>query len=99
MVGFRVKDATTGKCTDRTKLWTAFEPIPLLAVKMMLYVPAVPVVGVPLSTPVAPLNVTPPGSGPLSLSVGEGRPVAIIVNEPGKPTVNVALATLVILGG
>jgi hypothetical protein len=55
--------------------------------------------GVPLSTRVAALNVTPLGSATLSLSVGAGDPVAVIVKEPTVPTVNVVLAPLVIAGG
>ena len=71
----------------------------MLAVKVMLYVPAVPAAGVPLNTPVDALNVTPPGSAPLSLSPGAGNPVAVTINEPGKPTVKVELFVLVIAGG
>ena len=55
--------------------------------------------GVPLSTPVVALNVTPLGSVPLSLRVGVGEPVAVNVNEPAVPTVNVVLLALVMAGG
>jgi len=65
----------------------------------MGYVPLVPVCGVPLSAPVAALKLTPAGSAPVSLSVGEGVPVAVTVNEPKAPTVNVALFALVMAGG
>jgi len=71
----------------------------LLAVKVMLYVPAVPAAGVPPNSPVDALNVTPPGSAPLSLSVGAGSPVEVTMNEPAMPTVNVVLLALVIAGG
>jgi hypothetical protein len=98
LVGFSVKDATTGKCTVRTKFWTAFGPTPLLAVKVTVYVPAVPDAGVPLNVPVDALNVTPPGSAPLSLSVGAGSPVAVTLNEPARPTVNAMVLALVIAG-
>jgi len=58
----------------------------------------VPAPGVPLSTPVVALNVTPLGSVPLSLRVGVGKPVAVTVNEPAVPTVNVVLLALVMAG-
>jgi hypothetical protein len=54
--------------------------------------------GVPLTTPLAVLNVTPLGSAPLSLNVGAGEPVAVTVNEPAVPTVKVALLALVMAG-
>ena len=57
-----------------------------------------PTVGVPLSTPVAVLNVTPVGNAPLSLNVGAGFPVAVTVNDPTEFTPNVALFVLVIAG-
>jgi len=44
------------------------------------------------------LNVTPAGSEPVSLSVGAGVPVAVTVNVPAVPTVNVVLLALVIDG-
>ena len=72
----------------------AFDPTPLFAVSVMLYVPPVPVAGAPLSTPA--LNVTPLGNAPDSLTVGAGNPVAVTVNDPAVPTVNVVLAPLVI---
>jgi hypothetical protein len=84
--------------TVNVKLWVASVPAPLCAVNVMPYVPPVLVAGVPLSTPVELLNVTPVGSGPDSLSVGAGVPVAITVNVPGAPTVNVVLFELVIVG-
>src|SRR6267378_2489101 len=82
----------------RVKLWVAFVPTPLVAVKVSGYVPPVPAAGVPLSTPVATLNVTPPGNVPVSLRVGVGKPVAVTVNEPAVPTVNVVLLALVMAG-
>jgi hypothetical protein len=54
--------------------------------------------GVPLSTPVAALNVTPLGSVPLGLRVGAGKPVVVTVNDPAVPTLKVALFALVIAG-
>jgi hypothetical protein len=44
------------------------------------------------------VNVTPVGNVPVSLNVGVGVPVAITVNVPGVPTVNVVLLPLVITG-
>ena len=41
------------------------------------------------------MNVTPPGSAPLSLSVGVGKPVVVTVKLPDVPTVNVVLLALV----
>ena len=58
-----------------------------------------PFAGVPLSTWVLVLKVTPLGSAPDSLNVGAGVPVAATVNDPGMPTPNVVLLTLVIAGG
>jgi len=53
--------------------------------------------GVPLSTP-AEVSVTPLGSGPVSLNVGAGTPVAVTANDPAVPTLNVVLLALVIAG-
>lgn len=64
---------------------------------VMLYVPPVPVAGVPLRTPA--LKVTPLGKDPDSLIVGTGNPVAVIANDPAVPAVNVVLPPLVIAGG
>src|SRR5436853_7919759 len=58
----------------------------------------VPVAGVPLSTPVAVLNVTPLGSAPFSLNAGAGKPEAVTVKVPGVPSPNVAMLALVMTG-
>src|SRR5947208_13250312 len=58
----------------------------------------VPVAGVPLSTPVAVLNVTPLGSAPFSLNAGAGKPDAVTVKVPGVPSPNVAMLALVMMG-
>jgi hypothetical protein len=73
-------------------------PIPLVAVIVSGYVPPVPASGVPEITPVVKSNVTPPGSGPASVNVGAGKPVAVTVKLPSEPTVNVVAAALVIAG-
>jgi hypothetical protein len=85
--------------TVSMKLCVAAVPIPLLAVKVMLYAPPVPAAGVPLSTPVEGLKVTPLGNVPVTVKVGAGRPVAVTVNEPAVPAVNVVIFPLVIPGG
>jgi len=54
--------------------------------------------GVPLSTPVAALNVTPLGSVPLWLRVCAGKPVEVTVNVPAVPTLKVVLFALVMAG-
>jgi hypothetical protein len=87
---------TGGWFTVSVKACVAFVPIPFWAVKVMGYVPAVPGRGVPLSTPVAVLKVTPVGRVPVSLNAGAGKPVSMIVNDPADPTVNVAMLGLVI---
>ena len=45
------------------------------------------------------VKVTPDGSFPLSVSAGTGNPVVVTVKLPLVPTVKVADARLVILGG
>jgi len=82
--------------TVRVNDWVAV-PAVLVAVNVITNVPAV--VGVPLSTPVALANVTPPGKVPVSVSVGVGVPVAVTVNEPATPTVKVVPLVLVKEGG
>ena len=81
--------------TVSVKLCVASVPTPLCAVNEMGNVPLA--VGVPLITPVAVLNVTPPGNGPDSESNGAGKPVATTVKVPAEPVVNVAELTLVML--
>ena len=60
--------------------------------------PPVPAAGVPLSTPVEELNVSPVGNVPVSPKVAAGNPLAVTVKLPAVPTVNVALLALVIDG-
>jgi len=59
--------------------------------------PPVFAAGVPLNRP-AEVKATPLGSVPVSLNVGDGKPVPVTVNDPTVPTVNVALAALVRAG-
>ena len=80
--------------TVSKKLWVEFGETPFCAIMVMEYVPPVPAAGVPLITPVPRLKVTPVGSGPVSLNVGFGDPVAVTMNDPAEPTVNVALFAL-----
>jgi hypothetical protein len=84
--------------TVSVKLCVASAPAPLCAVNVMGYVPPLPAAGVPLSVPVAAVNVTPLGSAPVSLNVGAGSPTAVTVNVPAVPTVKVVLLALVIAG-
>ncbi len=53
-------------------------------------------VGVPLKIPVAVLNKTPVGNAPASASVGTGEPVAVTLNVPNVPNINVVLFPLMI---
>jgi hypothetical protein len=76
------------------KFCTALGKTPFDAVNVMGNVPLA--VGVPLKTPA--LNVTPVGSAPDSVIVGVGDPVAVTVNEPAAPSVNVVLLALVMIG-
>src|ERR1017187_8253309 len=68
--------------------------MPFDAVNVMGNVPLA--VGVPLKTPA--LKVTPAGSAPDSVIVGAGNPVAVTVNDPAAPSVNVVLLALVMAG-
>src|SRR4051812_40473871 len=61
--------------------------------------PPAPVAGVPDSTPADALNVTPPGSVPVSERTGTGKPVAVTLRAPAVPAVNVVALELVIAGG
>lgn len=62
---------------------------------------AVPAAGVPLRVAVPfplSLNVTPPGSAPVSVSDGVGAPVVVTERVPAVPTLNVVLLALVKTG-
>jgi hypothetical protein len=76
------------------KLCVASAPTPLCAVIVMGKMPLA--VGVPLKIPVTALNVTPAGKLPDSASVGAGEPVAVTLNDPKVPKVNVVLFPLAI---
>ena len=73
--------------------------MPFSAVKLIGYVPPVPAAGVPDSTPVDGLRVTPKGSVPVSVTSGVGFPVAVTVKLPAVPAVKTALPVLVMFGG
>ena len=61
--------------------------------------PAVPAAGVPASTPVAAVKLTPDGNAPDSDSVGAGKPVAVTVKEPREPRTKVVVFALVMAAG
>ena len=74
-----------GAATVSVKLWVASGVMPLTAVIVTGYVPAVPAAGVPPSVAVPLLfatKVTPEGNVPVSLSVGVGIPDVVIVKLP-----------------
>ena len=81
--------------TVRVKAWVALTPIPLDAVKVIGNVPVS--VGVPEST--LPLKVTPVGSAPDSVTVGDGLPVVVTVNVLDDPSANEALFAEVMAEG
>jgi hypothetical protein len=62
----------TAAFTVSVKLWLAVVPTPLLAINVNGYVVLVPAAGVPLSTPVPWLKVTPIGNAPLEVIDGAG---------------------------
>ena len=86
-------------CTVRVKFWVAFGNVPLLAVNVKGYVPAVPAAGVPLKIPVAGAKDTPVGKEPVMERVGAGEPVAVTVKVFAMPTVKVVAFALVMTGG
>ena len=89
-----VVTVSVGAFAVSVKFWTALGETPFEAVNVMLNVPLA--VGVPLRVPA--LKVTPPGSVPDSAILGVGDPVAVTVNEPTAPSVNVVLLALVMAG-
>jgi hypothetical protein len=87
--------------TVRVNAWVASGETPFAAVMRIVYVPLVPMAGVPAIVAVPfPLSVnpTPEGNAPLDASAGVGSPVVVTVNVPAWPTENVALLALVITG-
>ena len=84
--------------TIRVKACVALGRVPLEAVNVIGNVPRAVGPGVPESTPVAGLKVTPGGSTPDSDKLGAGVPVAVTVNVPSAPMVNVVVFGLVIAG-
>ena len=83
-------------CTVNVKLCVAFGLIPLVAVIVTGNEPVW--AGVPESTPVVLLSVTPEGRFPISLKVGAGVPEAITAKLPELPLVNVVAFAEVICG-
>jgi hypothetical protein len=91
-----------GACAVSVKRSMAFGETPLEAVIVRLYTPPVPAAGVPdnVAVPFAlSVKVNPAGRAPDTDNEGVGWPVAVTVKLPGRPTVNVAPAGLVIAGG
>src|SRR5438105_1858556 len=83
-------------------VWTASVPTPLWAVTVKLQAPALPEAGVPASVAVPPplsVNVTPPGNAPLSVRLGSGEPVAVIVKVPTWPSVKADGLPVVAMAG
>ena len=79
--------------TVSVKLCVASGPTPLCAVNVSGYAPAL----LPACRSARPRGEGHPlGSAPVSLNVGAGEPVAVTVNVPAVPTVNVVLFALVI---
>ena len=88
--------------TFNVKVCVPFGRTPFDAVNVSADGPPVAAPGVPLNVPVPlPLstNVTPAGSEPLTEIAGVGLPMAVTVNVPAVPAVNVVLLALVIEGG
>ena len=81
--------------TVKVNVCEAFAPTPLLALNISVYIPLVPLGGVPLSTPVAGLKFNQPGGVPLSVMEGAGLPAAVTLNVPGESIVNAAAGALV----
>jgi hypothetical protein len=74
---------------------------PLAAVMVRRKFPRLPSAGVPLTVAVpSPLSrkVTPPGSAPLALRLGVGKPSVVTRKLPGWRSVNVVVLALVIAG-
>ena len=83
--------------TTRVNVWVAV-PDAFVAFTVTMYVPPVPAAGVPESTPVVVLSVTPEGSAPVSEKIGAGKPIAVTVKVPAVPVVNVVVFAEVITG-
>jgi hypothetical protein len=78
------------------------EPIPFVAVKLMLKSPPINTSGVPWSVPVPlPLStkLRPVGRWPASVMLGVGIPDVVTVNDPKTPIVKMVLFALVKAGG
>ena len=88
--------------TVSVNVWVALLPMPLEAVKVSVYVFAVPAAGVPDNAAVPVLvpaeKVTPLGGVPVIEIVGFGAPLAVIAKLPDTPTVKVAALALVNAG-
>src|SRR5581483_9429364 len=83
--------------TARVNAWVAV-PNALVARKVRRNAPLLVTGGVPDSTPVLALKVTPGGRVPVIDSVGLGVPVAVTVKVPALPAVKVVVLALVMAG-
>src|SRR5262249_19089337 len=100
LVGLTVIDCSTAGATDSVRVCAASGVTPLCAVIAIGKLPLTAAVPLTLAVPSwLSVNVTPFGRLPTSIRLGTGKPVVITVNEPTKPTVNVAPFPLVIAGG
>ena len=83
--------------TVSVNCWVLAGAVLLVAVRVRGYLPPVPTAGVPDSRPTVESD-TPFGRVPFSVKVGAGNPLAVAVNVPFWPAVNVVEAALVIAG-
>ena len=83
-------DVKTGNWFTVNVNVSVIEPSTLVAVTVITYVPPVPAAGVPESTPVVALSVTPAGRLPVSVNVAPGKPVVAMVVVPAVAVVKVA---------
>jgi hypothetical protein len=82
----------------RVKSCVAALPTPLLAVKVIEYEPVELAAGLPDSTPVEELKLTPEGSVPVSVIFGDGKPVVFTAKLPVVPTEKVVADAEVMAG-
>ncbi len=84
--------------TVSVKLCAGDVPLPFVAVKLKLYVPAIPAAGVPLRTPVAVSNAMPVGRVSPLTAKEAGELLAATVKLPAMPTVKAVTFAEVMVG-